>query len=362
MNDPLKHLRSELESHIAAGTFPGGIVARAHQGMIEFILPLGRLASSPARDPVRKDSVYDVASLTKPLVTALTVLVLFQDHHLNPDMCLGELYDNCPVDKSRITISDLLTHYSGIVDWYPLFAEAGSIAGYAEKILTLPLAAEPRTRVIYSCPNYILLADVIRRVTDMPFVEAAEKHVIKSLGLRRSFLCAPPVPLKEIAATEEGSLHEAEMMEKFDVDYPLRTRLVHGQVHDTNSFAAGGSAGNSGLFTTVTEAIALAEQYGPRSILLKTLTRQIATRNYTPDDVQHRSFGWQLATSEECGAGEALSGAAYGHSGFTGTSIWHDPHKDITLVIFTNRIHPRVKDVNMNEIRRELHRLMMEIP
>jgi CubicO group peptidase (beta-lactamase class C family) len=87
----------------------------------------------------------------------------------------------------------------------------------------------------------------------------------------------------------------------------------------------------------------------------------LAIWNYTQHDIQHRTFGWQLATSEDSGAGKALSADSYGHSGFTGTSIWHDPDQETTLVIFTNRIHPRVTDVNMNEIRRNLHQLMVEL-
>ena len=144
------------------------------------------------------------------------------------------------------------------------------------------------------------------------------------------------------------------MAEKFNISYEFRKGIIWGEPHDTNSFAAGGTAGNSGLFTTAAEALALSEQYSPRSILLSPEILSLVGRNETPFGPQHRTLGWQLASSPDCSAGPDLSPDSIGHTGFTGCSIWFDRKRDLTIILFTNRIHPQVSNVDMGAIRRRI--------
>jgi CubicO group peptidase (beta-lactamase class C family) len=361
MADPVRALQARLDRLLADDVLPGGVIARAIGGRIDLCLPFGDAVREPETIAATPETVYDTASLTKPLVTATLVLQLVDSGALGLETRLAELFD-VPDDKASITIADLLVHASGIVDWYPLYTRGSSISAYRELILSMPLACPPRTQTIYSCPNYILLASVIEHFSGLKFAEAAERRLFAPLGLTSTWLGAPPIEPRRIAAGERDSLTERGMISRFGLEFAFREGMIWGETHDANSHQAGGSAGNAGLFTTVREAIALADEYGPRSRTLSSRTRALVGPNLTPYGPQFRTIGWQRGDSPGGSAGTALPSDAIGHTGFTGTSLWYLPSADWTIAIFTNRIHPEARPVDMNEIRRELHALIMDIP
>lgn len=361
MADPVKALQARLDRLLAGDILPGGVVARAVNGRIDLCFPFGDAVREPEIIPASPETVYDTASLTKPLVTATLILQLVDSGALELEARLADLFD-VPGDKAPITIADLLSHVSGIVDWYPLYTRGSSISAYRELILSMPLACPPRTQTIYSCPNYILLAAVIEHFSGMKFREAAERRLFAPLGLTSTWLGAPPIGRHRIAASENNSASEREMISRFGLEFAFREGMIWGETHDANSHHAGGSVGNAGLFTTVREAIVLADEYGPRSRTLSARTRALVGPNLTPCGPQFRTLGWQRADSPGGSAGAALPANAIGHTGFTGTSLWYLPSEDRTIAIFSNRIHPVARPIDMNEIRRELHALIMDIP
>lgn len=357
----LDNLKNYLLEQVNDQCFPGGIAALAHCGVIKFKVPFGNACVKPQIIAADENTLYDVASLTKPLLTSLIILYLTQQRLLSLETRLGTFYERCPSDKTEITINNLLCHCSGITGWYPLYTCASNISGYARKILELPLINSREKEVIYSCPNYILLADIIQRVTSLPFAKVVKEMVFAPLGLKNSFTGKVDTSIYQVAATEENSRTERKMLQELSLSYPLRAGVIHGEVHDCNAFAAGGIAGNAGLFCNIEDAVLLADQFTPRSQLLSYETRRILAANQTPFGPQHRVAGWQLASSPESSAGPALSANAIGHTGFTGTSLWWDTEADLTYLLFTNRIHPTVKVTDIGHVRRQTHTCLKNI-
>jgi CubicO group peptidase (beta-lactamase class C family) len=361
VSDQQDQIGREISCQIAAASFPGAVVGIARNGSISYLEAFGYAVALPEKIPAAGDTVYDTASLTKPLITANLVLQMIQDGLLTPETPLGEIFDGCPDDKRAITIADLLCHCGGLPWWYPLFAGGRSIADYRDIILELPLSKPPRVETIYSCPGYILLAAIVEAVLQTPFSRAAEERILRPLKLRRTSLGKPEVPLREVAATEDSSFFERNAIQEFGLDYKFRDGVIWGEPHDTNSFAAGGSAGNSGLFSTVEEVLILTEQYGGRSQLLGEDVISLVGRNYTPYGPQQRTYGWQLASSPDCSAAPELSPDAVGHTGFTGCSVWFDRERDLTIILLSNRIHPQVGSVDMTGIRRRIGTLAFRL-
>ena len=344
-------IEREIERRLSDGSFPGGVLCIARSGSVIHQRSFGLAIALPEKIPAAFDTVYDVASLTKPLITTPLILLAVREGDLELDTSLGDLFENCPADKKVITIADLLSHRAGFIDWYPLFARGTGIADYRNAILEIPLTCPPRTETVYSCMGFILLAAMIEKVAGRPLIPLAEERIIKPLGLQRTSLGKPAVPLEKVAATEDSSFTEREMIKKFELTYDFREGIIWGEPHDTNSFAAGGSAGNSGLFTTAEEALVLTEQFGPRSRLFDQETLTLVGKNETPFGPKHYTLGWQLASSPGCSAGPDLSPESIGHTGFTGCSVWFDRRRDVTIILFTNRVHPQVSQADMAEVR-----------
>lgn len=356
MND-FKPLEEELKHHMASGALPGCVVCVAASGGIAHMQALGYGTTLPDKIPTRANTVYDVASLTKPLVTAAQALLMVQDGRLDLSATLGDFFSPCTGDKALITVLDLLTHRSGMAAWFPLFARGHSIAEYSKTILELPLKAPPRTRAIYSCLGYIMLAAVAEKVSGEGFITLASREVLEKLDLRRSWLGLPGVDLRQVAATEDSSFYERAAISEFGETFDFRRGIILGETHDTNSWAAGGCAGNAGLFSTAEEVLRLAEQCGPRSVLFDPDVIELIGLNETPFGPEHRTVGWMLASSPGSSAGRDFSPSSIGHTGFTGCSVWYDIERDITVVFLSNRIHPQVTAVDFRAVRRGVNSL-----
>jgi serine-type D-Ala-D-Ala carboxypeptidase len=308
-----------LQREIDLGSFPSAVYAVGSSFGIEAEGALGHAVAVPLRIPATLETIYDCASLTKPLVT--TVLALQEldlEHRIH-----------------GYSVRELLTHTSGLRAWMPLYAYDDPIAA----LLREGPEYERGTRVVYSDLNFILLWSAI---PDFP------------AKARRLGLMNPPAELRpRIAATEWGQRYEA----KIGGLEPLRDGLIWGQTHDGNSFALGnGCAGNAGLFATAREVFRMAQGWVNAELLPRALVDE-ATRNLTPGLDDARGLGWQLPTGSA--ATSMLSPRAFGHTGFTGTSVWIDPDRDRIMVLLTNRVHPCAAPIAIQQIRGEFHRLAL---
>jgi CubicO group peptidase (beta-lactamase class C family) len=261
-----------------------------------------------------------------------------------------------------ITVRELLTHTSGLPAWRPLYVLAEDERERAAgAIANLELEYKPGTRVIYSDLGFITLGILLERLTGQRLAELAQREIFEPLQLKQTFF-NPEIALQTgIAACETGNAYEMNMAEATGTaTYKKpRQRLIWGEVHDGNAYFLGGAAGHAGLFSTASEVFALAQQYiAQSSRLLTPETCKLFRQNMTEGLEEARSLGWQLASTKDSTAGLDLPPDSFGHSGFTGTSLWIDAEHQRVFILLTNRTHAReLPFANINAVRRQFHSL-----
>ena len=346
-----------LGSAVAAGHFPGAVylVGRGRAALV--CRAFGSAVVTPEAIPASPETIYDLASLTKPLVTALLCILLRQDELLDLDArashYLPELAAN---DKRAVTVKQLLTHSAGLPAWRPLYAELEDPGQVVRYIAGVPLEYEPGTKVIYSDLGFILLGKLVERLSARPLAEVAGARIFLPLALAHTCFNPPQSLRPKIAATEEGNRYEKELAGAAASHFRgWRSRLIWGEVHDGNAHFLGGAAGHAGLFATAEDVFRLAQQFLPGGELVRAENLPHFSTNFTQGLGIDRSIGWTLATNRQGAAGARLGERAFGHSGFTGTSLWLEPDRQHTFILLTNRVHPRRSDCDMDELRRGFH-------
>jgi CubicO group peptidase (beta-lactamase class C family) len=356
-----------LAERIEAGDFPSAVYVVAERGRARFADALGDAVRVPEARPATLETVYDLASLTKPLVTGLLAALRVERGELELDapvyVYLKE-FDN--EEKRAVTLRHLLTHTSGLPAWRPLYLlSSGGPERVLDVIAAQPLEQEPGARVVYSDLGFITLGLVLQRVADAPLAELARREIFSPLGLARTFFNPSKSLQTEVAASElGGNAYERGVCESegVRVEGEWRAGTIWGEVHDGNAYFLGGAAGHAGLFSTARETLRIAEQFIPRTtLLLKPDTCALFPLNMTEGLNEARSFAWQLAATPDSTAGARLPREAFGHLGFTGTSCWIDPTGERTFILLTNRTHARTLPfVNINSVRRSFHTLAVE--
>jgi CubicO group peptidase (beta-lactamase class C family) len=303
-----------LRREIEVGSFPGAVYAIGSSHGIERENALGHAVTVPLRIPATLDTIYDCASLTKPLITTTLALQMLDVDAIRP----------------------LLTHTSGLRAWMPLYLYPDYVAAIREH----GPEYEPGTRVVYSDLNYVLLWSMLP-----DYVSLARSRIFEPLGIDATF--NPPASLRpRIAATEWGQRFEAKLAGHPEIA-STRDGLIWGEVHDGNSYFAGGTAGNAGLFATARAVFRIAQAWVNNELLPRAIVSE-ATRNQTIGLNESRGLGWLISPT-----------GMYGHTGFTGTSVWIDPERDRIMVLLTNRVHPCAAANSMQRIRAEFHRLAL---
>jgi CubicO group peptidase (beta-lactamase class C family) len=324
-----------LRREIDLGSFPGASYAIGTAAGLEREAALGRAVSVPLRLAATTDTIYDCASITKPLVTGMLVLQAVAEGRIALD------------DEYRgFTYRELLTHTSGLRSWMPLYA----YDDYLRAIETDGREFARGERAVYSDLNFVLLYFALQEIFG-DYVRAARERIFEPLALKDAQF-NPPATLKpRIAATEWGQRFEPELRQRLGLTVPmppnLRQSLMWGETNDGNSFYAGGTCGNAGLFATAREVFRIAQGFVRGELVPRELVSE-ATRAHAED----RGLAWQLA-------GPGLSSRSFGHMGFTGTSVWIDGEK--IFVLLTNRIHPCAAPIGMHRIRGEFHRLASKV-
>jgi CubicO group peptidase (beta-lactamase class C family) len=337
-------LEAFLRDEVAAGSFPGAV---ALVGSAEDVLATawaGDAVREPERRPVVEDTVWDLASLTKPLCTGALVAAAGPELDLEfaPGRFLPEWKRTAYED---IRLSHLLTHTSGLPAWYPLYAEGEGAAAYRRTVARLDPESPPGSRVVYGDLNFVVLGDVLEEFFSGPLDEVFGELVARPAGSGVRFL---PEKVEPTAATEKGDRFERAMTGARGLTYAhFREGVVWGEVHDGNAFRRGGVSGHAGLFGTARDVWLLARRW-----LDPALSSLGSDR--TPTLGEARGLAWQGRR----GAGSAvpaMSESSFGHTGFTGTSVWIDPGRGLVFVLLTNRIHPEVREIAFNEVRRRFH-------
>ncbi len=337
-------LREFLGAEIEAGSFPGGaaLVGSGSEVLEEAVA--GRAALEPASADATAETLWDFASLTKPLCTG--ALVREAGRALPLEASPGRFLPEWKKTRFEgITLERLLTHTSGLAAWYPLYARGEGAPAYRRTLAEMEPEAAPGARVIYSDLNFLLLGEILEQTLGAP-IEAAFRDLVAAPAVSGArFRPADP---GACAATERDDRFERAMTEARGLAYAgFRRGVVRGEVHDGNAFRRGGAAGHAGIFGTARDAWALARTWLEPG-------RAGFWSDRTPDLPEARGLAWQ----GKRGAGSAIdrmSPRAFGHTGFTGTSVWVDPEADRVVVLLTNRIHPEVREIPFNEVRRRFH-------
>ncbi|MFY9607664.1 MAG: serine hydrolase domain-containing protein [Blastocatellia bacterium] len=367
-----------LQSEIERGTFPGAQYVIGEAGSIIFEGSLGLAVVEPERISTTHDTIYDLASLTKPLVTALLIVKFAERRLIDLDAPAAEYVREFDADgKRRITIKQLLTHVSGFPNWRPLYLEARNREDIASALARIPASSSPQ--LLYSDLNYILLGILLERVTGERLDQIAAREIFTPLNLKRTMFNPPSELKREIAATECGQVFEhanadAEVVAhgRFEVSgpsgpraqaaggYPWRDKVIWGEVHDGNAYFMEGVAGHAGLFSTAREVFRIATQFLTGSELFEPESLGLFRNDFTSGQDTARSLAWILAATPDCSAGPLLSRTGMGHNGFTGGSVWMDPEEGRVLILLTNRVHPKVDATDMKTIRQRFNTLAID--
>ena len=364
---PSPTISNMLAERIEAGDFPSAVYIVAEAGRVRFADALGDAVREPEVRPATLDTVYDLASLTKPLVTGMLLALLVERGTVGLDSPVAEYLEEFGVvDKRSVTVRHLLTHSSGLPAWQPLYLSTG---GERDRVLQTiaaqPLEQTPGSRVVYSDLGFITLGLLAESVTNTRLADLARREIFDPLELKRTFFNPEKAIQTEVAACESGgNAYERGMCEtQAGADTARwRERTIWGEVHDGNAYFLGGASGHAGLFSDARETFIIASQFLPRTTtLLNPETCRLFQTNMTEGLNEARSFAFQLAATPESTAGPRLPPEAFGHLGFTGTSCWIDPTTERVLILFTNRTHARVLPfVNINSVRRRFHTLAVE--
>jgi len=338
-------LANFLEQSIAAKAFPGAVVAVGRHDTVLFERGFGALtyAGGPPPDA---HTIYDLASLTKVVGLTTVVMMLVEERRLDLDAPVTRYVPAFTAGGDSITIRMLLTHSSGLPAWLPLFREVHSRQEMFARVNATPLEAPPGTRMVYSDLGAILLTEAVEHITGQRLDRLLSRRVFRPLGMHDTRFNPPASLRPRIAPTEND---------------PWRGRVLVGEVHDENASVMDGVSGHAGLFSTAADLVVFAQmllRHGRAGApphgrtgrpLLDSATIAEFTRVQNPA-LSSRALGWDTP-SQGSSAGGELSPSAFGHTGFTGTSIWIDPAQDLFVILLTNRVHPTRQNEQILKVR-----------
>jgi len=366
MSTPNAAIEELLTQHISAGDFPSAVYLVAVNAATVLSGALGRSVVDPYQVANKFETIYDLASLTKPLITGLLAARRIELGELTLDSSVSHyLPEFDRTDKQMITVRELLTHSSGLPAWRPLYLLADDEPDRATgAIASLDLEYSPGTRVVYSDLGFITLGILLERITGHRLAQLAQDEIFTPLNLADTFFNPELARQTGIAACESGNNYERDMCEQMGagVYAKSRQRMIWGEVHDGNAYFLGGAAGHAGLFSNATDVLQIAKQFlPPHTRLLKAETCALFRANMTKDLEEARSLGWQLALTKDSTAGPDLPVDSFGHNGFTGTCCWIDPTNDRIFILLTNRTHDRpLPFANINAVRRQFNSLAVK--
>ena len=364
-------ITSFLQERIYAGDFPSAVYLVADKGEIVLEDAVGYAVVEPERIEARTDTIYDLASLAKVLVTGLIAAQMVESGVLEPERSVSNYLSSLDTDDKRsVKVRDLLAHATGFCSWLPMYLLINSPDQIVDNIAGQELEAAVGSQVIYSDLNFFLLQALVEKIGGKTIDALARKEIFIPLQLSDTSYNPGVALRRRIAASEKGNAFERQTcIEKGYLQPPataggsdFRTDVIWGEVHDGNAYFMGGDAGHAGLFGTAEEVFKIAQQFLPNyTTLLKPQTCELFTTNFTPGMNEHRSFAFQLASTENSTAGSKMPPQSFGHTGFTGTSLWIDPVNERVLVLLTNRTHNHdLPFVNINSVRRRFHDLAIE--
>jgi len=321
-------LDAVVESAVRDGLIPGAVLLVGHDGKIVHRKAYGNRALVPQREPMTADTIFDIASLTKVVATTPAVMKLFEQGKLRINDPVTAYLPDFQGGRSDITVRDLLTHFSGMrpdLDLDPPWN--GYDTGIRRALIEKP-TSPPATRFVYSDINFELLGEIAHRLSGKPLDEFARDAVFNPLGMKETGFHPPPSLRARIAPTEIDAATGA----------PFR-----GVVHDPTARYMGGVAGHAGVFSTAADLAKYAQMLldGGGKLFSPLTVKKFTSPNSPPDQPILRGLGWDIDSGYSAPRGELFPIGSYGHTGFTGTSLWIDPASKTYVILMTNSVHPK---------------------
>lgn len=315
-----------MQDAVATHGIPGGVVLIGHNGKVVYRKAFGSRSLEPTQEKMTVDTIFDLASLTKVVATTSAVMQLVQQGRVRLNERVAHyLPDFAQNGKGEITVRELMTHYSGLPPDIDLKTPwQGREAAY-QLAMQSKLENPPGTRFVYSDINFETLGFLVEKITGMSLDQYTLKYVFTPLGMKHTRFLPPKEWLPLIAPTQ----------------YDEHDHMLRGVVHDPTARRMGGVAGHAGLFSTADDLSIFAEEllHGNK-ILSRPIIEKMTTPQGPPMSANLHGLGWDIDTAYSTNRGELLPVGSYGHTGFTGTSLWIDPTTDTYIILLTNNVHP----------------------
>ena len=342
-----------LDRAVADHAFPGGVLAVGYKDEL-IVHEFGRQTYDAKSPAVNVDTIYDAASLNKPVVTATLIAMQVEAGRIGLDLPVAryipEWNDGPNPDwRKAVTVRNLLTHTSGLPAHKDYFLTLHSKREFIAAICREPLEYAPGTKTVYSDLGFILLGEILERATGKTLDQLAHDQIFAPLDMASTMFKPSKNLLGRIAPTEN--------------DMAFRKRLIQGEVHDENAFAMGGVAGHAGLFATAGDLAAFCQMllnggiYGHHRLLTRATISQFTAPQALSGNT--RTLGWMTPTPNSS-SGRYFSPHTFGHLGFTGTSIWIDPDRQLFVILLTNRVYPARDNDKIAAVRPAVHDAVIE--
>lgn len=381
--DPARLRRAEavLAQGVADGAFPAAVALVARRGHIALHAAYGAAPTGSA-------TIFDLASLTKVVACLPAILLLLEAGRLSLDEPVATFVPEFAADdqaaRASVSLRHLLTHTSGLPAWLPLYADCADPDAVIARVCRTPLDAPPGTRVVYSDLGFILLGEIVCRISGQPLNRFTRDRLFTSLDMADTGYLPDPARRERIAPTESGEDYETATAAAQGAAHPGRRHggVIRGTVHDGNAYyAMQGVSGHAGLFATAIDLARYAHLWLTGGLydgrrLFSPATLALARQDATAALNDARTLGWaafdadpigrrarwlaaggepQLASGGPASSGELLAPGAFGHTGFTGTSLWIDPARELAIVLLTNRVHPDAANLGIRRVRPRFH-------
>jgi len=354
LSSHLRYIDEAVKTAIEAGDVPGAVVLVARYGQIAYFKAFGRRSVQPKTEPMTTDTIFDVASLTKVVATTPSIMLLADRGFLRlDDKVKRYLPSFSGGGKDNITLRQLLTHYSGLPPDFDLSKSWSGYPAAMEQLWKVKTVSEPGEEFSYSDLNFIALGEIVRAASGKTLDVFAQENVFGPLSMQETFFHPPAALAVRIAPTEPRK----NTLRYLRGERPLGTSddVLRGEVHDPTAWRMGGIAGHAGLFSSAGDLAVYAEMllnhgaYQGCRILSPASVRAMTTPESPRDSLQVRGFGWDIDSTYSSPRGDLFRGG-YGHTGFTGTSLWIHPPSDTFVIILSNRVHPDGKG-EINHLR-----------
>lgn len=350
-NNTFSSIDKLMNEAIEDSVFPGGVVLIAKDGEILYEHAYGKFTYDYTSKRVTNNTIYDLASVTKVVTTTTAAMICIDRGLFKLDDPVAKYIPEFAANgKEKVTIRNLLLHNSGLTAWVKYYELYDNAEDVIKNLYNRKLEYPTGTKTVYSCLGMITLMKVIEKVTDKPFDVFCDKEIFSPLGMKNT-MYNPPKELHNMIAPTE-------------YDKNWRKRFVIGEVHDETAALIGGVSGNAGLFSTAKDLAAFLQMILQKGSyqnkqFIKKETVELFIKQQSQEST--RGLGWDTKSKGGSSAGNLFSTNSYGHTGFTGTSVWTDPERNLFVVLLTNRVYPTRDNTKHIQFRPKLHNAVVKI-